>query len=90
MVVRKATANKSMRVTWADGATNVDVNFWAKGPAKSQVAVQHEKLAGVADVARRKKYWAAALSKLQAVLEKKNGMSATPAKKRPAARRKTG
>src|SRR5438128_6409952 len=64
LTVRKATENKSLRITWPDG-TNVDVNLFAKGPDKSQVAVEHGKLAGVADVPRVKEYWAAALSKLQ-------------------------
>jgi hypothetical protein len=68
LTVRKATENKSLRITWADG-TNVDVNLFAKGPDKSQVAVEHGKLAGVGDVPRVKEYWAAALAKLQKLLE---------------------
>jgi hypothetical protein len=68
LTVRKATENKSLRITWADG-TNVDVNLFAKGPAKSQVAVEHGKLTGVADVPRVKQYWADALAKLQKLLE---------------------
>ena len=68
LTVRKATENKSLRITWPDG-TNVDVNLFAKGTAKSQVAVEHGKLDGVADVPRVKEYWAEALAKLQKLLE---------------------
>jgi hypothetical protein len=41
--IRKATAPKSLRIAWKDG-TRVDINFYAKGDAKSLAAVQHEKL----------------------------------------------
>jgi len=68
LTIRKATENKSLRITWPDG-TNVDVNFISKGPAKSQVAVEHGKLAGVTDVPPIKEYWAEALAKLQKILE---------------------
>ena len=69
MTIRKATANKSMRITWIDGQSSVEVYFWIKGEAKSQVAVQHSKLESPEDVARWKVYWANALLKLQALLE---------------------
>src|SRR4029079_5290011 len=67
--VRKATANKSLRITWVDGKTNLDVNFSAKGDDRSQVAVEHGKLAGVKDVAKKKAYWAEALDRLKRHLE---------------------
>ena len=43
MTVRKATLDKSIRVTWNDGRSSVEVYFWIKGTDKSQVAVQHSK-----------------------------------------------
>jgi hypothetical protein len=64
LTVRKATANKSMRITCPD-QTSLEVNFYSKGTGKSQVAVQHSKLKGEAEVARSKKYWAGALEKLK-------------------------
>src|SRR6185503_16038426 len=42
--VRKATKDKSMRITWSD-STSVEVNFYGKGDSKSQASVQHTKLA---------------------------------------------
>ena len=61
--MRKATPEKSMRITWEDG-TSVEVYFAAKGEKKSQVAIQHRKLAGKADVAKAKAYWGERLAAL--------------------------
>ncbi len=66
--VRKAAENKSLRITWADG-TNVEVMFYAKGAAKSQVTVQHSRLKSAAAGERMKKFWGAALDGLKAELE---------------------
>lgn len=67
--VRKATANKSIRIAWGDGETSVEVNFYAKGDAKSQVTVQHSKLPGATAVARMKKFWSTALGELKRTLD---------------------
>jgi uncharacterized protein YndB with AHSA1/START domain len=67
LTVRAATRGKSMRITWPD-RTSVAVAFTSKGPAKSQVAVQHGKLADRAAAARMKQYWAERLDALQEVL----------------------
>jgi uncharacterized protein YndB with AHSA1/START domain len=84
ITVRKATANKSLRITGADGTTSIEVNFWVKGPAKSQVAVQQSKLASVEDVAKQKGFWAAALAKLQLLLAGAAGDGTTTAVSRRA------
>ena len=65
--VRSATPGKSMRMTWPDG-TSVIVGFTAKGSAKGQVAIQHEKLPDQATAARMKAYWAERLEALAEVL----------------------
>lgn len=65
--VRRATANKSMRITWTDN-TSVEVNFYAKGSTKSQAAVQHGKLASSAQVERTRVRWKAALERLSAAM----------------------
>jgi hypothetical protein len=67
LVVRKATKDRSMRITWTDG-TSVEVGFYAKGPKKSQVAVQHTKLADKAAQARLKAFWTERLEALGQVL----------------------
>lgn len=64
ITIRRATLAKSMRITWSDGQTNVDVSFWDKGPAKSTVQVQHSKLANRNDVETKRSFWRGALTRL--------------------------
>ena len=61
--VRSATPGKSMRIAWPDGTT-VIVLFTAKGAAKSQVAIQHEKIPDKATAVQMKAYWAERLDAL--------------------------
>jgi uncharacterized protein YndB with AHSA1/START domain len=63
--VRKATPPKSLRAVWAEGKSKVTVDFYAKGEGKSQVAVQHDKLASRKEVDRMKAYWGEALDRLK-------------------------
>jgi hypothetical protein len=70
MVVRKATRDKSLRVTWVDSRTNLEVLFYAKGASKSQVTVQHNKLADASAAERMKRYWAEKLENLQEFLQR--------------------
>ena len=65
LVVRKATPEKSVRLTWVDGRTSVEAYFYPKGVARSQVTVQHSKLASAGDGERMKAYWREALDRLQ-------------------------
>ena len=70
LVVRKATANKSMRVTWNDGKTSLEIGFYAKANEKAQVAVQHSKLPNAKASEKMKAFWARALDRLRDSLEK--------------------
>lgn len=65
--VKKATPGKSIRWTWDDG-TPVDVYFWEKGPAKSQVQLQHRELPDKAAVERVKAEWTERLAALGELL----------------------
>lgn len=69
IVIRKATPPKSMRVTWPDGKTSLSVDFYPKGKEKSQIVVQHLKLASAAEAKKKQTYWAKALEKLKEVIE---------------------
>jgi uncharacterized protein YndB with AHSA1/START domain len=69
LTIRKATAPKSLRITWGDGKTHVDVNIYPKGAAKSQVSLQHTRLASSREAERMKKYWGEALDRLKEELE---------------------
>ncbi len=66
VTVRKATRNKSMRITWPDG-TSVELWFQSKG-GRSQVSVQHTKLKSKVDVDKRKKFWGERLAALNDLL----------------------
>jgi hypothetical protein len=67
--VRRSTDGKSMRMTWTAGDSHVDVGFFAKGPHKSMVQIDHGKLKSAAAVARQKAFWSDALDRLKALLE---------------------
>ena len=66
--VRTAKPDRSLRLTWIDGTSRVDVALNPKGEGRCQVVVQHERLADADAVARMKAYWADALERLRAVL----------------------
>lgn len=70
LAVRKATANKSMRVTWNDVKTSLEISFISKSDSKSQVVVQHSKLPNARASTTMKTYWGKALDRLRASLEK--------------------
>jgi len=68
VTVRKATDNRSIRMTWSDG-TSVEGWFTAKAPTKSTVQVQHTRLASKADAERLKAYWGERLDALGDILK---------------------
>ena len=60
---------KSLRITWVDGKTSVEVGFYPKGEGRCMVAVQHSKLSDAQAVARQRDYWTAALERLDSYLK---------------------
>jgi uncharacterized protein YndB with AHSA1/START domain len=68
-VIRRATPPKSLRITWVDGATHVDVNLYPKGDSKSYVSLQHGKLPDSRAAEKQKAYWGQQLERLKQVLE---------------------
>lgn len=69
LVVRKATPNKTMRVTWKDKATSLEVYLTKKTTGKTQVVVQHTKIPDANTAAKMKSYWAKRLDRLRTTLE---------------------
>ena len=69
LAVRKATPNKSMRVTWNDVKTSLEISFLSKSDHKSQVVVQHSKVPNAKASTTMKAYWGKALDRLRAALE---------------------
>ena len=69
LTISKATPNKSLRIAWGDGKTRVDVELYPKGEGKTQVSVQHSKLASAAAAAKQNAYSRQALERLTDVVE---------------------
>lgn len=72
LTVRKATKDKSIRITWDQGAekgTSVEGYFTSKGESKTSLSVQHRKLKTAAAGEKMKKYWGEKLEALKAMLE---------------------
>jgi hypothetical protein len=67
---RTCHLDKSARLLWTDGRTTVDALFYEKGADKSQVALQHSKLADADEAAAMKAYWGERLDALKALLER--------------------
>lgn len=65
--ITTATPGKYVRGKW--GKSRLSVGFMGKGPTKTQVAVDHGKLASSRESAKMKSYWFAALNRLQEMLE---------------------
>jgi uncharacterized protein YndB with AHSA1/START domain len=67
--VRRAQPAKSVRANWDDGSTRLVVAFTARGDAKSQVALVHERVpdAGTAD--ELKVFWRERMAALKQLLE---------------------
>ena len=66
--VRRATKNKSMKITWPDGS-GIDVNFYDKGGNKAVVAIEQTQLPDSTAVKAVKDVWTAALDRLKNKLE---------------------
>lgn len=69
LTVRKSTPHKSVRITWKDGRTSVEVMLYPKGAGRCQVSVQHNKLASEAAVTKMKAYWGKAMERLAEAIE---------------------
>jgi hypothetical protein len=67
--ITTATPGKYVRGRWA-GTSRLSVGFYSKGPAKTQVAVDHGKLRSSEECAKMKSYWFAALNRLEQTLTK--------------------
>jgi uncharacterized protein YndB with AHSA1/START domain len=75
ITIRKATAPKSVRITWepegkgSAAASTVEVWLTAKGDSKCSLAVQHGKLKTAAVGEKLKTWWSERLETLKTVLE---------------------
>ena len=70
IIIRKATENKSARITWSDNETSLSIDFYLKGENKSQIVVQHMKIGDSKTAANLKSFWGIKLDALKSFLEK--------------------
>jgi hypothetical protein len=70
LTIRTAAANKTLRGSWSNGKTRVEVGFYPKGQSKCQVVVRHTKLGSSADASRTKRFWSEALDRLKNNLDR--------------------
>jgi uncharacterized protein YndB with AHSA1/START domain len=66
--IRKASPEKSIRMTWDDGSS-VHAYFTAKGEQKSQVAIQHASLPTKSAANTMREYWGERLGALADLLD---------------------
>ncbi len=67
--VRTARPARSIRANWEDGSTRLLVTFTARGEAKSQVAVTHERIPDAPAADKLKAFWRERVGVLKQVLE---------------------
>ena len=67
--VRTARPGRSIRANWDDGSTRLVVAFTARGQAKSQVALVHERIPDAATADKLKAWWRERVAVLKQVLE---------------------
>jgi hypothetical protein len=67
--VRKAIPCKSLRITWRDGRTHVDVHLWPRTEGRTLIQVEHTRIATLPEVHHWKAFWSAALERLRELLE---------------------
>ncbi len=66
--VRTSEPGRSARFDFQDGSSRLVAWFEAKGPGKSTVHLQHERLAGSTEVGRLRAFWKERLGRLAAML----------------------
>jgi hypothetical protein len=69
MSLRTSQGSRSARFDWEGGSTRVSAEFIGKGPAKSAVAVAHERLPDADQAEATKAMWRERLAALKSFLE---------------------
>ena len=69
ITIRKATANKSLRMTWSDAKSSVVANFYPRSAGKCQVVAEHSRLPSDRAASKMKAFWSEALDRLKAMLQ---------------------
>ncbi len=74
LTLRRDTPQKSTRLAWAEegGASNVEFGYYASGPGRSRITIQHSRLTSADEVEKHRAYWKAALERLAEVISSYN------------------
>ncbi len=67
--IRKSTPSRSIRASWGNNGSTVDVTFHPRGNGKTQVVVDHRRLADAKMVREMKVFWSDALDRLKERVE---------------------
>jgi uncharacterized protein YndB with AHSA1/START domain len=67
--IRKATPERSLRITWTEDGTHVDAHFEERGAGKSRIRVLHRRLPDAGTAESRKAFWKGRLAALKGALE---------------------
>lgn len=65
LIITTARSEKSIRGTWAEGPTRINVSFFPRSPEKTQVTVNHSKIEDAETAERMKAFWRARLDELE-------------------------
>jgi uncharacterized protein YndB with AHSA1/START domain len=69
IAIRKSRPSRSLLLSWGNNGSTVDVTFNARGSNKTQVVVDHRRLANADEVREMKTFWSAALQRLKENVE---------------------
>ena len=67
--MRTAHPGKSIRADWEDGSTRLVILFTARGDAKSQVALVHERIPDAGSAEQLRTFWRERVAVLKQLLE---------------------
>ena len=66
--IRKANPDLSMRISWSDNSSNVNLNLVESGSGQCLLELRHSKLTGQREAAYLRAFWAEALDLLDRVI----------------------
>jgi hypothetical protein len=69
LVISTARPGKTIRGAW-DGQSRLEIRFYPKGTAKTQLVIDHMKLSSGVEVEKMKVFWAGTLERLREFAEK--------------------
>ena len=69
LIITTKNRDKSIRGTWAGGPSRLEVYFDIRPNGKTQISVNHTRLADAGAAAEMKQFWAQALTRLRTQLE---------------------